>query len=74
MIKMDIEGSEFAALHGAEQIIKTNKPRLAISIYHCGEDYIRIPLYLKNLVPEYKFAIRHHNKTPFDTDLYCWME
>ncbi len=73
-IKMDIEGSEFAALHGAERIITTHKPKLAISIYHSGEDYYRIPLYLKELVPEYKFAVRHHNKNHCDTDLYCWVE
>lgn len=73
-IKMDIEGSEYAALHGAERIIRNCKPRLAISIYHCGEDYYRIPLYLKSLVPEYKFAVRHHNKNHCDTDLYCWIE
>ena len=73
LIKMDIEGSEYAALHGAERIISTYKPRLAISIYHSGEDYYRIPLYLKSLVPEYKFAVRHHNKNHCDTDLYCWI-
>lgn len=73
-IKMDIEGSEYFALHGAERIIKTWKPRLAISIYHCGEDYYRIPLLLKTFVPEYKFAVRHHKKNYVDTDLYCWIE
>ena len=73
LIKMDIEGSEFAALHGAERVITQCKPRLAISIYHSGEDYYRIPLYLKSLVPEYKFAVRHHNKNHCDTDLYCWI-
>lgn len=73
-IKMDIEGSEYFALHGAERIIKTWKPRLAISIYHCGEDYYRIPLLLKTFVPEYKFAVRHHKKNHVDTDLYCWIE
>ncbi len=72
-IKMDIEGSEFAALHGAEKLIKRCKPNLAISIYHCGEDYYRIPQYLKELVPEYKLAVRHHNKNHCDTDLYCWI-
>jgi len=73
-IKMDIEGSEYAALHGAARIISACKPRLAISIYHSGEDYYRIPLYLKSLVSEYKFAVRHHNKNHCDTDLYCWTE
>lgn len=74
LIKMDIEGSEYEALHGAEHIIKRWKPKLAISIYHCGEDYTRIPLYINELVPEYKMAVRHHNKNHCDTDLYCWIE
>ena len=73
-IKMDIEGSEYSALHGAERIIRTCKPRLAVSLYHCGEDYYRIPLLLKSFVPEYKFAVRHHKKNHVDTDLYCWIE
>ena len=73
-IKMDIEGSEYATLHGAEKIITTHKPILAVSIYHSGEDYYRLALYLKELVPEYKFAVRHHNKNHCDTDLYCWVE
>ena len=73
-IKMDIEGSEYAALQGAERLIKNCKPKLAISLYHCGEDYYRIPLYLKSIVPEYKFAVRHHKKNHVDTDLYCWIE
>lgn len=73
-IKMDIEGSEYSALQGAERIIKRCKPRLAISIYHNGEDYFCIPLLLKSFVPEYKFAVRHHSKRHVDTDLYCWIE
>lgn len=73
-IKMDIEGSEYAALKGAKRIISTCKPALAISVYHSGADFYRLALYLKELVPEYKFAIRHHKKHHCDTDLYCWVE
>lgn len=73
MIKMDIEGSEYAALKGAIRTIQTWKPKLAISIYHSGEDYYRLPLLVKEFVPEYKIAVRHHSKNSCDTDMYCWI-
>lgn len=73
LIKMDIEGSEYRALCGAKGIIKKYKPKLAISIYHTGEDYYRIPLLLNQMVPEYKFIVRHHKKNRYDTDLYCYI-
>lgn len=70
-IKMDIEGSEMAALEGAKDTILRNKPKLAISIYHKDEDMIKIPLYIHSLVPEYKMYIRQHSHSYFDTVLYC---
>lgn len=74
LIKMDIEGAELDALRGAENLIKTLKPKLAISIYHKWLDFYDIPLYLKSLVPEYKFKIRHHSKCLYDTVLYAYIQ
>ena len=59
-IKMDIEGSERNALKGAVNIIKRDKPRLAICIYHSPEEIYEIPFWIKATVPEYKLYIRHH--------------
>lgn len=73
-IKMDIEGSEFEALCGAERAIKNNKPFLAICVYHKREDLITIVPYLRKLVPEYKFYLRHHSSTGCDLVLYCVYE
>lgn len=71
MIKMDVEGAELEALEGAQKIIQRDKPKLAICIYHKLEDMTAIPLYIKQLVPEYKLYIRHHSNTEGETVLYA---
>lgn len=73
MIKMDIEGSELEALKGAKKTIQRDKPKLAICIYHKPEDMTDIPLYIKELVPEYKLYIRHHSNFSTETVLYAVM-
>lgn len=70
-IKMDIEGSELFALEGAKETISTHKPKLAISIYHKPEDILELPLYIKSLVPEYQFFLRHYTGCTDDTILYA---
>ena len=70
-IKMDIEGSEIKALLGAEEIIKRQKPKLAICVYHKPEHLWEVPLYVKKIVPEYKIYIRHHNPLEYETVCYA---
>ena len=70
-IKMDIEGAELETIKGAETIIKTLKPKLAICIYHRPMDFYLIPLMLKQMVPEYKFKIRQHLVGFYDLVLYA---
>ena len=72
-IKMDIEGAELNALIGASNIIKRDKPLCAISVYHKAGDIAVITSYLKNLVPEYRFAVRHYTTTPHETVLYAFV-
>ena len=62
MIQMDIEGAELPALKGFKNTIINNKPKLAICIYHSRRDYWEIPLYIKSLVPEYRFWVRCDSK------------
>lgn len=73
-IKMDIEGAEIPALLGAKQLIQSQKPRLAICIYHSPEDFFQIPHLLNQWVPEYKIAIRHHTALMYETVCYAWVE
>jgi len=70
-IKMDIEGAELEALKGAERIIREQKPKLAICIYHKPEDIYEIPMFIKSFVPEYKIYIRHHHDARSETVLYA---
>jgi hypothetical protein len=62
---MDIEGAELNALKGAERIIREQKPKLAICIYHKPEDVWKIPSLLLDFVPDYKFYIRHYFYSSF---------
>ena len=70
-MKMDIEGAELRALHGAEKQIRTNRPKLAVCVYHKNEDILEIWNYLRELVPEYRFYLRHHTTAGAETVLYA---
>ena len=69
-LKLDVEGSELAALEGSLKIIQTHHPKLAISIYHRFNDLWELQLYLHSVAPGYKFYIRHHSVQSRETILY----
>ncbi len=70
-IKMDVEGAELEALEGAKNIIKKNKPKLAICVYHTIEHHWQIPLFIHSLCPEYKIYMRQHDQTGIETVCYA---
>ena len=70
-IKMDIEGAELDALRGAVHIIKTQKPKLAISVYHRWDDIFTIPKLILEIRPDYKLYIRHYSLLANETVLYA---
>ena len=71
-LKADIEGYEMAMLRGARELIRTQKPRMAICLYHKLTDPYEIPLYLKELVPEYHFQVRQHAMNFTECVLYAY--
>lgn len=70
-IKMDIEGAEYDALKGAKNTIMRDKPLCAICVYHRRGDVLAIMDYLHELVPEYRFWLRHYSPTYCETVLYA---
>ena len=71
-IKADIESYELDMLIGAEKIIRRDRPKLAIAIYHNASDMYQILLWLHSLGMGYKFAVRHHTPDLYDTILYAY--
>ena len=71
-MKMDIEGAELDALKGASRIIKEQKPKLAISVYHKEADIIEIPRLLLELRPDYRLYLRHYSLLLNEIVLYAY--
>lgn len=71
LVKLDIEGSELAALHGACETLRRFKPRLQICMYHKPRDLWELPLFVKECVPEYSLYIGLHSCRLLDLVLYC---
>lgn len=59
-IKMNIEGSEVAALKGAEYTIREFQPRMAIMGYHKTSDFWKVPLLMKEYYKEYHLSLRSY--------------
>lgn len=70
ILKMDIEGNESDALHGARETIKKYKPDLHICVYHKYSDFYEIPLLIDSIQPGYKWFFGHHNQHLHETVLY----
>jgi len=72
-IKLEIEGSELQALHGAKESISRNRPKMAISIYHKPEDLETLLDFVLETGHDYQLGFRQHNPwVPVAMVLYCW--
>ena len=69
-IKMDIEGAEYEALLGAQKLIKENRPRMAISVYHKFEDFVVLADLVLKMHPDYRIAFRHYGYDDLETVMY----
>lgn len=74
LLKMDIEGEEPAALRGAEGLLRESRPNLAISIYHRAEHLWILFEQIRDYDLGYRFYLRCHAHSSFDTVLYAVRE
>lgn len=71
LIKLDVEGSEAAALDGMRRVISENDCDLIVSAYHRSEDIFSLPLKLRKMLPRHDIFIRKHPYVPaWDINLY----
>ena len=73
-LKLDVEGAELRALRGAEGVIRRDRPRLAVAIYHRPQDWTEIPRWLDALELGYRFALGHFTMHGEETILFAWAD
>jgi FkbM family methyltransferase len=70
-IKMDIEGSERAAITGAREAIVHSRPIIAVSAYHKACDLWELPLMIHEMVADYSFYLRPEKRAGWDLICYA---
>ncbi len=71
LLKLDVEGAEYAALQGAQDTIRRYRPRIALSAYHRSEDLYELPLLLRGMCPDVRIGMLHHPYVPaWETNFY----
>lgn len=73
-LKMDLEGHDFNALVGAEQLIRKYKPKIAITTYHHKDHATQMEQFLKSIVPEYTILCKGiYQETGSPVMLHAWI-
>jgi FkbM family methyltransferase len=71
LLKMDPSGVVArAVLEGALETLSRRRPKLAIGIYHSLDEFIDVPLLMRERFSEYTLMLRHGTYHLCDTDLY----
>jgi FkbM family methyltransferase len=70
-VKYDVEGAEWEALAGTEELIRSARPVLAVSVYHRPDDLWLLPLRLRALDPDYRLYLRTQGEDGMDVICYA---
>ena len=72
-IKADVEGAEAEFIKGAENTIRTKKPKMQIACYHRSDDLINIPRAVLSIRNDYKVFMRHFASLPAWDTVYFFI-
>jgi FkbM family methyltransferase len=70
LISLDVEGAEPAVLKGAARLIREQRPKLQISVYHQLSHLVELPLAMLETYPDYALFLGHHDVYSTETDAY----
>lgn len=70
-LKADLEGYEMEMLSGARKLMAEHQPILAITCYHKMEHLWKIPLFIHECQPNYRFYLRRYAEDCFETVCYA---
>ena len=70
-LKMDIEGSEPAALRGASQLISSHAPIISACVYHSQDHLWSVPLLIASMGSRYRMFLRPHLRESWDLVCYA---
>lgn len=72
LIKLDVEGAEKSALHGAEGTITRCRPNMAVSLYHRTDDLYSLVKMIHTMLSRHKLYLRRVPCIPmWDLNLYA---
>ena len=71
LINAGLSSLEGTAVLDVQNTILRDKPLLAISVYHLQGDVFAVMDYLHQLLPEYRFLLRHYTVSMNETILYA---
>jgi FkbM family methyltransferase len=74
-MKGDLESYEFEVLKGAQTIIQRDRPKIAFTVYHPGNNWKEMVAFLRELVPQYQFRIKglsYNAGRPRPVMLHAW--
>jgi FkbM family methyltransferase len=76
-IKGDLESHELDVLKGARQTIEQYQPKMALTVYHPGNEWSQILGYVRSLVPTYRYRIKglsYLGNKPRPVMIHLWTE